>query len=269
MTPVALTVAGSDPSGGAGLQADLKTFHRFGVYGMSVVAVLTVQNTRRVVSVDPLAPEYVQRQLDAVMEDIEPNAAKTGALGAAAIVELVASWAEQASFPVVVDPVMVSTSGAALIEDQARRALAEKLAPQAFLLTPNLEEAQALSGIEIDGLERMGEAARRILDLGPAAVLIKGGHLPGDAIDLLLFEGAEHRFPAPRIATRHTHGSGCTYSAAITAELAKGRGLLEAVGEAKRFVTAAIASAPGLGGGAGPLNHFAELRPPQKGENDP
>lgn len=259
MTPVALAIAGSDPSGGAGIQADLKTFHQFGVYGMSVVTLLTVQNTTRVSSVDPVDAAYVEQQLDAVLEDIPPAAAKTGALGNADIIEVVARRAAGFEFPLVVDPVMISKHGAALIADQARATLLEKLLPAAFLVTPNLHEAAALAGIEVDNPGSMGEAARRIADLGAKAVLVKGGHLIGDATDVLYCDGRLLRLPARRMDSKHTHGTGCTYSAAITAQLARGRGLVEAVESAKRFITNAIASAPGLGRGCGPVNHHAAV----------
>ncbi|MEX2302480.1 MAG: bifunctional hydroxymethylpyrimidine kinase/phosphomethylpyrimidine kinase [Bryobacterales bacterium] len=258
MTPTALTIAGSDPSGGAGIQADLKTFHQFGVYGMSVVALLTVQNTTRVSSVDPLDPAYVEQQLDAVLEDIPPLAAKTGALGNSGIIEVVARRAARFAFPLVVDPVMISKHGAALIADEARLTLVQKLLPVAFLVTPNLHEAAALAGIEVSGIRSMEEAAKRIAGLGAKAVLVKGGHLTADATDILHYEGRSEHFPARRLETRHTHGTGCTYSAAITAQLAKGYGLIEAVASAKRYITNAIASAPGLGRGCGPVNHHAD-----------
>jgi hydroxymethylpyrimidine/phosphomethylpyrimidine kinase len=257
MAFVALTIAGSDPSGGAGIQADLKTFHQFGVYGMSVITLLTVQNTTRVSSVDPLDAAYVERQLDAVLEDIPPQAAKTGALGSREVIETIARRAAGFAFPLVVDPVMISKHGAALLADDARAALAEELLPRAFLVTPNLSEAAALAGIEVSNLAAMEEAAERIAGLGAKAVLVKGGHLSADACDVLFYEGRLERFSSRRINTYHTHGTGCTYSAAITAELAKGRPLAEAVGHAKRFITEAIASAPGLGGGCGPVNHHA------------
>jgi hydroxymethylpyrimidine/phosphomethylpyrimidine kinase len=259
MVPTALSIAGSDPSGGAGIQADLKTFHQFGVYGMSVVTLLTVQNTMRVSSVDPLEAAYVERQLDAVLEDIPPLAAKTGALGSLEIVEAVARRAAGFAFPLVVDPVMISKHGAALMADEARAALLAKLLPAAFLVTPNLHEAAALAGIEVTDLPSMEEAAQRIAGLGPRAVLVKGGHLAADATDILYHEGRCERFAGRHIDSRHTHGTGCTYSAAITAQLAKGMPLSEAVKSAKQFITAAISSAPGLGRGCGPVNHHASI----------
>jgi hydroxymethylpyrimidine/phosphomethylpyrimidine kinase len=258
--PVALTIAGSDPSGGAGLQADLKTFHQFGVYGMSVVTLLTIQNTVGVESVDPLDPDYVARQLEAVTSDIPPQAAKTGALGTTEIVSVVARWAAKRLCPLVVDPVMISKHGAPLMGEEACRALLKELLPQAALVTPNLPEAAALTGKEVVGLDDMRRAARQIADFGPRAVLIKGGHLDAgqQAADLLYVDGTEELFTSQRYKTHHTHGTGCTYSAAITAELAKGTDLAGAVRAAKRYISEAIATAPGLGRGSGPVNHHAK-----------
>ncbi len=261
MIPVALTIAGSDPSGGAGLQADLKTFHQFGVYGMSVVTLLTIQNTITVESVDPLEPYYVRRQLNAVCSDIPPAAAKTGAVGNAAIIEVIASWAAEGHCPVVVDPVMISKHGRRLLEPSARQALIERLLPHAALVTPNVPEAEDLSGVKIRTLEDMTAAGRRILALGPRAVLVKGGHLDdgsSQSVDILITADHEQRFVSQRYSTRHTHGAGCTYSAAITAGLAKKHPLPEAISAAKRFISEAIATAPALGAGSGPLNHHAE-----------
>jgi hydroxymethylpyrimidine/phosphomethylpyrimidine kinase len=258
MTPVALTIAGSDPSGGAGLQADLKTFHRFGVYGEAVVTLITVQNTRGVTRVATLDADLVAAQIQAAIADIPPQAGKVGALGSHEVVEAVAREAEQFAFPLVIDPVMISKHGARLIDSDAVRALIERLVPQAFLLTPNLDEAAALVGFAVEDREAMVRAAENLASLGAANVLVKGGHLRGDALDVLRLASGEIReFTAPRIETRHTHGSGCTYSAAITAELAKGTVLAEAVARAKAFITKAIRTAPGLGAGEGPLNHHA------------
>ncbi|MGD0201046.1 MAG: bifunctional hydroxymethylpyrimidine kinase/phosphomethylpyrimidine kinase [Bryobacteraceae bacterium] len=257
MIPVALTIAGSDPSGGAGIQADLKTFHQFGVYGEAVVTLVTVQNTLRVTRVECLPAGLVRAQIQAVLEDIRPGAAKTGALGNAAIVEAVAELAAGFDFPLVVDPVMISKHGAPLVAEDAREAIARLLVPHATLVTPNLAEASALTGAGIDNLEAMRRAAQRLCDMGARAALIKGGHLGGGATDVL-FDGHDwQEFPAPRIQTRHTHGTGCTYSAAITAELARGADLHLAVARAKAFITEAIRTAPGLGHGAGPVNHHA------------
>ena len=257
MIPVALTIAGSDPSGGAGLQADLKTFHQLGVYGASVVTLVTVQNTSRFERFQALDPELVGDQLDAVLDDSPPQAAKTGALHGPEIIRAVAARAPRFDFPLVVDPVMVGKHGGALLNDEGRAALIAELLPRALLVTPNLDEAAVLAGIEVTDLASMGEAARRIARLGVAAVLVKGGHLTGEAVDLLLWEGKTRRYAAPRIQTPGAHGTGCTYSAAITAELARGRKLPEAVEAAKRFLTAAIRARPALGKGIGPVNHFA------------
>jgi hydroxymethylpyrimidine/phosphomethylpyrimidine kinase len=255
MRPIALTIAGSDPSGGAGLQADLKTFHQFGVYGEAVVTLITVQNTVRVSQVEVLDADLVGRQLDAVLEDIPPGAVKTGALGGAAVIEAVA--ARKFPGPLVVDPVMVSKHGAPLIDEGARSALRNSLLPKAFLVTPNLQEAAELAGIEVTSPEAMREAARRIAGFGPGAVLIKGGHLPGDALDILYYDGEFTEFRSPRTNTVHTHGTGCTYSAAIAACLSRGDSLQQAVTTAKAFITAAIRSSPGFGAGSGPVNHFS------------
>jgi hydroxymethylpyrimidine/phosphomethylpyrimidine kinase len=258
MIPVALTIAGSDPSGGAGLQADLKTFHRFGVYGEAVVTLITVQNTRGVERVSTLDPELVSAQIRAVVEDIPPQAAKVGALGSREIVAAVAREAVRFSFPLVVDPVMISKHGARLINEDATRALIAELIPRTFLLTPNLDEAAALSGFPVENRNEMDRAAAKLLSLGAANVLVKGGHLKGDPSDVLYLRNGDSReFTTPRIESRHTHGSGCTLAAAITAELAKGTPLPEAIQRAKVFITEAIRTAPGLGAGNGPLNHHA------------
>jgi hydroxymethylpyrimidine/phosphomethylpyrimidine kinase len=258
--PVALTIAGSDPCGGAGLQADLKTFHQFCVYGEAVVTLLTVQNTMRVSRVEVVPAELVIEQLAAVLEDIPPAAAKTGALGSADVVRAVAEAAAEFHFPLVVDPVAVSKHGQPLLPDDAMRVLRDRLLPRAALLTPNVPEAEMLTGIAIHTVEDARRAAGWLRDMGAGAVLIKGGHLDGDATDIL-YDGSEWReFPAPRIATPHTHGTGCTYSAAITACLAHGRPLADSVAAAKHFLTAAIRTNPGLGRGSGPVNHHAEAR---------
>ncbi len=257
MLPVALTIAGSDPSGGAGLQADLKTFHQFGVYGEAVVTLLTVQNTLAVRRVECLPAELVLQQLRAVLEDIPPQAAKTGALGDRRIVEALAEAAAGFHFRLVVDPVMLSKHGAPLVAEDAREAIAHRLLPRAFLVTPNLHEAGVLAGFPVRNLADMRRAAMRIMELGAGAVLVKGGHLDETATDVLLDQARFHDFPGERIETRHIHGTGCTYSAAITACLALGLELPEAVARAKAFITSAIRSAPGLGAGAGPVNHHS------------
>ncbi|MEN6626117.1 MAG: bifunctional hydroxymethylpyrimidine kinase/phosphomethylpyrimidine kinase [Candidatus Sumerlaeia bacterium] len=258
MIPVALTIAGSDPSGGAGIQADLKTFHQMGAFGMSVITLLTVQNTQRVDEVDVLMPEFAVAQLDAVLEDIAPGAAKTGALGDAPMIEAIARRAERFDFPLVVDPVMISKHGAELLPAAAVDSLRKKLLPRAFLVTPNIYEAAALAGFEVKDVAGMERAAEAINRLGPKNVLVKGGVLLGEAVDVLWTNGRIHRVTAEHIPTRQTHGTGCVYSAAITALLASGLELRAAVTQAKAFITEAIRTAPGLGKGLGPINIHAK-----------
>jgi hydroxymethylpyrimidine/phosphomethylpyrimidine kinase len=257
--PVAMTIAGSDPSGGAGIQADLKTFHQFGVYGTSVIAVITVQNTMRMSAVKPLPTSIVLAQLNAVLEDLPPLAAKVGALGSRENVETIADRAAKFTFPLVVDPVIMSKHGKSLLEEDASVVLIQKLLPTAFLVTPNIPEACFLSGVDIIDPPSMEKAARAIADLGPKAVLITGGHMEKNAVDTLLFEGTLQTFAAPKIQTENTHGTGCTHSAAITALLAKGVGLVDAVSQAKDFITRAIQTSFALGRGIGPVNHFTPV----------
>ena len=257
MLPVALTVAGSDPSGGAGIQADLKTFHQFGVYGEAVLTLVTVQNTQRVSRVEMLAAELVREQIETVISDIPPLAAKTGALGSVEAIRAVAGLARAFTFPLIVDPVMISKHGARLMQPEAEAALRDELLPRAFLLTPNIPEAETLTGMRIRDEEEMVRAGQYLLGLGCRAALVKGGHKEGEPVDILISSNFMERLPGKRIATRHTHGTGCTYSAAITACLALGDELLPAVKRAKQFVQSAIESAPQLGQGHGPLNHFS------------
>jgi len=260
--PVALTIAGSDPSGGAGIQADLKTFHQFGAYGEAVITLLTVQNTRRAGRVEVLPATLVLEQLEAVLEDIPPAAAKTGALGSGEIVSALARAAAGFRFPLVVDPVLIGKHGQHLLDAQAMDLLRDELLPRAALITPNVPEAEALSGRAIRGPEEVRQAAEILRATGAQAVLIKGGHLGegGEVLDVLLDGGDWHEFPAARLATRHTHGTGCTYSAAITAGLACGQTLPAAVARAKQYLHEAIRTAPSLGSGCGPLNHHAAIR---------
>ena len=256
---VALTIAGSDSGGGAGIQADLKTFQRFGVYGASALTLVTAQNTVGVRAVELLSTELITRQIAAVAEDFEVRAAKTGALGSSEIIEAVAAAIEEYAIPnPVVDPVMISKHGDSLLDGGAVETLKARLFPKAALVTPNLHEAAALLGRAVESEEAMREAARAVCDLGAAAALVKAGHLPGgEAVDLF-YDGSDFvRLAAPRIETPHTHGTGCTYSAAITALLARGETLAEAVREAKNFITRAIAGAPGIGHGHGPVDHLA------------
>lgn len=255
--PVALTIAGSDPSGGAGIQADLKTFHQFGVYGEAAITLLTVQNTNTVSRVQVMSPGIVTDQIRAVVSDIRPAAAKTGALGSPEMIAAIAAEAAKFDFPLVVDPVMISKHGAPLMASAAQDALRTLLLPLCALVTPNLFEAAELTGMEIADVEAMKEAAGHIADMGAKAVLVKGGHLTAEARDILYIDGVIHEYPGERIETPHTHGTGCTYSAAITACLARGLALPAAVAVAKRYITEAIRTNPGLGKGQGPVNHFA------------
>jgi hydroxymethylpyrimidine/phosphomethylpyrimidine kinase len=254
---VALTIAGSDPSGGAGIQADLKTFHQLGVFGEAVITLITVQNTTGVQRVEVLAADLVEAQVTSVLEDIPPQAGKVGALGSADVVRAVARLASGFDFPLIVDPVMISKHGAPLLSQEAIEALLEELVPHAYLLIPNLPEAAALTGRTVETLDDMREAAKFLAGRGAKAVLVKGGHsAEPTSTDVLLYEGSFTEFPADRIGTKNTHGTGCTYSAAITGLLAGGLELRRAILQAKRFITEAIRTNPGLGQGSGPVNHW-------------
>lgn len=259
--PIALTVAGSDSGGGAGIQADLKTFSALGVYGASVITALTAQNTRAVTAIHAAPPDFVTAQLDAVFDDLAIGAVKIGMLGEAPTIEAVAAGLRRRAVArLVVDPVMVAKSGDALLAPAAVARLRHDLLPLAGVITPNLPEAAALLDGPVPADEvAMAEAARALHVLGPKAVLLKGGHLAGaESVDLL-FDGERlHRFAAPRIATANSHGTGCTLSAAIAAGLAKGLPLPGAVAEAKDYLNHALAAADslGVGSGHGPVHHF-------------
>ena len=254
----ALTIAGSDSSGGAGIQADLKTFAAHGVYGLSAITAVTAQSTRGVMSVETLSADLVTAQIEAVVSDFGVDAAKTGMLANAAIVEVVAAAIEELEIPLlVVDPVMLAKSGDRLLDDEAVGAMKSELLRRAFLVTPNIPEAEALAGLTISGDDERREAARRIVGLGAAAVVIKGGHLPSPDIVDLLFDGRRFtEFRAERVPGKDTHGTGCTFAAAITANLARGRPLEEAIPQAQAYVADAIRHAPRLGHGHGPMDHF-------------
>ena len=254
---IALTIAGSDSGGGAGIQADLKTFHQFGVYGTSVIVALTAQNTRGVRSVHAVPQAMVRDQLAAIAEDLPPAALKTGMLASASLVRQVADAIRAYGWSrLVVDPVMVATSGDRLLDPDAEAVIRESLLPLAAVVTPNLEEAAILAQMEVVDIASMESAGRRILASGAGAVLVKGGHLPHDTlVDILVTPQGVRRFSHPRVPTTSTHGTGCTLSAAITAGLALGRPLEAAVADALEYVHRAIVAAPGLGGGHGPLNH--------------
>ena len=255
--PRALTIAGSDSGGGAGIQADLKTFSAFRVFGMSVITAVTAQNSVGVQGVENLPPAFVARQLHSVLEDFGADAAKSGMLSTAPIIDAVASaLAGRPIDKLVVDPVMVAKSGDPLLQPDARAALIGKILPLALVVTPNLPEAEALTGMPVTTRAEMEEAARRIHAMGPRNVLVKGGHLKGEAVDLLWTGRALTAFSAPRIDSTNTHGTGCTFSAAIAAGLALGRPLVEAVREGKAYVTRAIQEGFQAGRGVGQLRHF-------------
>lgn len=257
MNYFALTIAGSDSGGGAGIQADLKTFAALGVHGLCAVTAVTAQNSRGVERVQGLEPGMVAAQIRAVMEDMGCNAAKTGMLFNDRIIKQVAQEVERYKIrSLVVDPVMVAKGGHPLLKRKAERALIERLLPLAAIVTPNMDEAARLVGMPVRSLDDMREAARRIRGLGPAWVLVKGGHLKGDAVDIL-FDGKRfYELRSARVKTRHTHGTGCTLSAAIAALLAKGAGMEPAVRRAKRYVQGAILGSYPTGAGHGSLGHF-------------
>lgn len=259
MNRVCLSIAGSDPSGGAGIQADLKTFHRHGVYGAAAITLVTVQNTRGVARVDLLDPVLVAEQVRVVLDDLPVAALKTGALGNAAIASAVAAQLRGRARPFVLDPVMVSKHGAPLMAEDEVAEVVRVLFPLATLVTPNIPEASAILGRPVGTLDEQRDAARELCRrTGCAAALVKGGHGEGSEVVDVLWDGrALHEFRAPRIETMHTHGTGCTTSAAIAAFLARGLPLEVAVGDAVAWIRKAIATAPGLGGGQGPVNHFA------------
>ena len=250
-----LIVAGSDSSGGAGIQADLKTASALGVYGMTAITALTAQNTAGVFGVVDIDPEFVALQMKVCFDDVGCDAIKTGMLSNAGIIEAVANVIGQYSgVPLVVDPVMVSKSGDPLLNPQAVSALQEKLLPLAAVVTPNLAEAGALVGRAVSGLDEMKEAARVIHGFGAGSVVVKGGHLEGEAVDVL-FDGQDFvEFPAARVATRNSHGTGCIFASALAAGLAKGKTLRESVALAKEFTMAAILEGLPLGRGYGPAN---------------
>jgi hydroxymethylpyrimidine/phosphomethylpyrimidine kinase len=257
---IALTIAGSDSGGGAGIQADLKTFARYGVYGTSVLTAITAQNTLGVRAWERVSPALVGAQIDAVAEDLRPAAIKSGMLGDAEVVRAVAAGiARHGLTPYVLDPVMAATSGDPLLAPDAIEAIVRELFPLATLVTPNLDEVALLLGEPARDVSAMERAARALVSqLGTRASLVKGGHLAGDELVDVLFDGKSiHRFSHPRIATSSTHGTGCTLSAAIAAAMGLGLSLPYAVELGLEYVHRAIASAPGLGAGHGPLNHFA------------
>jgi hydroxymethylpyrimidine/phosphomethylpyrimidine kinase len=266
----ALTIAGSDPSGGAGIQADMKTFAALGVYGATAITAITVQNTRGVTAVHPLPTDLIVAQIEAIAADIRLHATKIGMLATAAIVEVTAAAIAELELPlVVVDPVLVATSGKRLLDEDGVRALVTELLPRALVVTPNIPEAEVLSGCAIRTADDLREAAVRIQRLGPA-VILTGGHREGTEVIDVLFDGSCFtEFRAPRVDTSHTHGSGCTFASAVAAHLALGYDLVDATGRAHAYVAGAIAHAQVLGRGSGPLGHFWNMRPAAVTPDDP
>ena len=256
--PKALTIAGSDSGGGAGIQADLKTYAAFGVYGTSVITAVTAQNTLSVDAVQEINGDVIAKQIDAVMSDIGAHAVKTGMLSNTEIIEVVAAGIRRHSITnLVVDPVMIAASGARLLREDASAVLKSELIPLSLVVTPNIPEAEVLTGMQIDNGPSVERAARQIYDLGAKNVIIKGGHASGEESIDILFDGAGfHEFSAPRINTKNTHGTGCTFSSAIASGLAKGDDVFTAVQTAKNYVTEAIRHTYPIGQGHGPLNHF-------------
>lgn len=259
-----LIVAGSDSGGGAGIQADIKTVMALGGYGTTAITALTAQNTQGVHGIFPVPPDFVRLQMTVVLDDIGADAVKTGMLGSAEMVQAVATALRQhaAGVPLVVDPVMVAKGGARLLDTAAIGALRQELLPLATLLTPNVPEAEALTGLVITDHAGARKALQALLDLGAPAVLLKGGHLPGPVVqDLLATPAGVEVFDSPRIDTRHTHGTGCTLASAVAAGLGQGLPLLDAVRRGIAYVHAAILAAPGFGAGHGPLGHGVTVDP--------
>lgn len=256
-TPKALTIAGSDSGGGAGIQADLKTFSALGVYGASVITSITAQNTVGVTGIQNIDIDIIEKQIEAVLSDIGAQAVKTGMLSSAEIIDVVSK--ELTKFKIkklVIDPVMVAKSGDKLLQDNAVNALIQRLFPLAFMVTPNIPEAEVLTGEKIRAVDDMEKACRRIMEMGCGSVVVKGGHLQKEAVDVF-FDGKEvYHLKSARYRTKNTHGTGCTFSAAITAHLAKGYTASEAVKLSKKYISNAIAHAYPIGKGHGPVHHF-------------
>jgi hydroxymethylpyrimidine/phosphomethylpyrimidine kinase len=258
--PIVLTIAGSDSGGGAGIQADLKTFQAFGVFGTSAITAITAQNTLGVTAVHPIPTDIVRAQIDAIASDLPPMAVKSGMLANRLLVESVGAALQEHDLPnYVLDPVMVATSGDRLLDRDAEAAVGEFLIPLARVVTPNLDEASILVGFPVTDESSMRRAAERLVEMGCEAALVKGGHLTGDHLLDILFDGETfHDWRRPRLDTASTHGTGCTLSAAIAAGLALEKDVEESVAVALDYLHRALASAPGLGGGHGPVNHSVE-----------
>jgi len=255
---IALTIAGSDSGGGAGIQADIKTFQELGVFGATAITALTAQNTLGVHGISDVTPEFLKQQIEAVLTDFNVKAIKTGMLFSAELIEVVAEALKGKSIPLVVDPVMIAKGGASLLQEQAVTALKTTLLPLATICTPNIPEAEVLTGMTITSAEDIEQAARRILAMGVQCVVMKGGHLGGEfSSDKVYWNHGFFTMKTPRIQTKDTHGTGCTFSAAITAQLAKGASIEQAIIEAKKFIHLAISTPLSIGNGHGPTNHFA------------
>lgn len=252
-----LTIAGSDSSGGAGIQADLKTFSAIGTYGMSVITAITAQNTEGVFMVEDLSKDIIRKQIEVVIEDIKPKVIKIGMVSNPEIInEIVETLGQYDIEYLVVDPVMISKSGFYLLKPEAKDALIKNLIPKAYILTPNTLEAEEISGIKINTLEDMKEAGEKILELGPKYVLMKGGHLEGEAIDMLIGKDVYKELKSERLNNKNTHGTGCTLSSAITSYLALGNDIEKSVELGKEYITNAIKNSFDIGKGVGPVNHF-------------
>lgn len=255
-----LTIAGSDSCGGAGIQADLKTFSALGTYGMSVITAITAQNTKGVFDVQNISPKLIEGQIKAIFDDINVAAVKIGMVSEIQTIKIIAETLKGYDLPpIVLDPVMISKSGYDLLNPEAKRTLIEVLLPMATLITPNLPEAEEILGCKIDNLEAMKKAAKELHRLGPSYVLVKGGHLSDNATDVLYDGNDFYLLKQTRIETKHTHGTGCTLSSAIAANLGKGLSIVEAVENAKAYITIAIENGFSIGHGVGPTHHFYEL----------
>jgi len=256
-TSSALTIAGTDPTGGAGIQADLKSFQEREVYGMSVVTSVVAQNTLGVQSIEHLSVSFIEKQLESVFNDIVPDVVKTGMIATPEMMEVVSHAIKSNHVPYVLDPVMVAKSGDHLMDKESRQTIREALVPLSTVITPNIPEAEELLEVSIQSTEDAEIAAKRMVEeLGAQSAIVKGGHFAGDAIDIL-FDGKKiYKFPTERINTKHTHGTGCTYSAVIAAEIAKGKSIYESVAIAKQFITDAIRFSLEIGRGNGPTNHW-------------
>ncbi|WP_404450956.1 bifunctional hydroxymethylpyrimidine kinase/phosphomethylpyrimidine kinase [Virgibacillus necropolis] len=255
--PTVLTIAGTDPTGGAGIQADLKTFQEREVYGMSVVTSVVAQNTLGVQGVEHLSAPFIKKQIESVLSDISPDVIKTGMIATTEMMVIIAEAIKKGSIPYVIDPVMVAKSGDHLMDVNSKQTMIERLIPLATVVTPNIPEAEVLLSESIESIADAEDAARRIVhELGADAAVVKGGHFKGDAVDVLYDGSSIHKFPTSRLNTKHTHGTGCTYSAVIAAELAKGKSIYESVITAKKYITDAIRYSLMLGNGNGPTNHW-------------